>query len=1253
MTWAVSPLSGSGTIDASGMYTAPTSVTTQQTVTISATSQVDSTKSASATVTLYPPCTANGYGFVRTIVIDHTKVPNTDQANFPFLFNATDPLLATTANGGHVTNANGDDIIFTSDPAGENQLAYELEKYDPAKGQVVAWVSIPALSHTSDTAIYLFYGNSSITTSQQNPTNVWNSNYQAVYHLTNLVSGDALDSTVNGNNAALTSVTGALGQIGGAGGFNGTSSYFNVPPTAFAPSSGPTPTEFSIGVWFRTGSPGGILGMTGGGTGENAAGNPGGAVKGVPVLYIDVDGKLRANFDSITGLPQIISSSSYDDNNWHYAVLSYANNLESLYADGLVVGTQAAPQVGFSSANAFSVGSAQTYLWPAGNAWWFYLNGLIDEFDVSTTALTGDWIRTQYNNQSSPSTFYTLSVENTEAVVPAALNLYASQSEQFTATAIGGCGSAVTWSLSPGAPGTLTAGGLYTAPATISTQQTITITATNQANTTEKATTAVTLLPSPTGPTLTLAANGEPPYVVGTSQQFIATLKTQDGAPLALSSITFTVNGANSTSATVATDGNGVATFTYSGTNGGNDTIQASTTIGGINLTSNTVTAPWVVPSQPISTSAVTGEFFLSDNAGGFDTPPDATPVFTQTFPVVNFNPPSGTVPGNTSSVDINTRPFTDVTTDSNGNYTGTIIAQGNGYQAGVGPMYTFQLALFGTFKVASAGNVVFNFYDDDGFVFGVGNGATRVDGSNLDMPLTSAFAQYPAVGAYDVSTPPVGNQVVVNFPAPGTYPYEVDYSECCGGSLVLTMTSGATSPTGIAPTGSLTLTPNSLSPLAPGGQQTFTVTAGDASGAPVPNLHVGLIVTGADSLQLSGVTNSSGQTSIVYQDENPGISNVQAVAFISGQFEFSNMVSVPWTQTTTGNGSGLNISILADGNVTLPNTLQLTGTVTDSNLPQGDTIGVTWSQVSGPGTVTFSSPQQTTTTASFSQAGNYVVELSASDPDASGSLQFPIIVNPVPGVPQGWIGSPANGASVSGIVPITVASTETLQSGTLTYYPANNPNDVTVLNSNTTGSGQIGKLDTTMLPNGSYWIELQATDTNGNSSNNIALVTVVGNLKPGRVTSTVTDLVVPAKGLSISIQRTYDSLNASTSMDFGYGWSLGTNVNLIVDPDGNVTFTLGGQRKTFYLQPQFIDLLGVYDVQFTPEPGLHGTLADSAPGCSDDFDFVLPDGSLWLCLGGGVYNPPGTSTPIPPALHTPSARTEISSPSWTTTAMA
>jgi hypothetical protein len=206
VTWTISP-SGTGTISAAGLYTAPASVASLETVTVTATSQAGTAQSASAMITLSPPqCASSGYSYQRSIVIDHTKVPNTDQVDFPFLFNTTAPSLATIANSGHVSSPSGYDIIFSTDPAGLTKLDHELEQYNPVTGQVIAWVRIPTLSHTTDTVLYVFYGNSSVTTSQQNPTGVWDSNYAAVYHLANVGTSTAADSTANGNTATLASV---------------------------------------------------------------------------------------------------------------------------------------------------------------------------------------------------------------------------------------------------------------------------------------------------------------------------------------------------------------------------------------------------------------------------------------------------------------------------------------------------------------------------------------------------------------------------------------------------------------------------------------------------------------------------------------------------------------------------------------------------------------------------------------------------------------------------------------------------------------------------------------------------------------------------------------------------------------------------------------------------------------------------------------------------------------------------------------
>jgi hypothetical protein len=80
---------------------------------------------------------------------------------------------------------------------------------------------------------------------------------------------------------------------------------------------------------------------------------------------------------------------------------------------------------------------------------------------------------------------------------PASVTLPANgQQQQFSVTIAGTSNTAVTWSMSPSL-GTLSANGLYTAPypGTISSQQTVTITATSKVDTTKSATATVTVDP--------------------------------------------------------------------------------------------------------------------------------------------------------------------------------------------------------------------------------------------------------------------------------------------------------------------------------------------------------------------------------------------------------------------------------------------------------------------------------------------------------------------------------------------------------------------------------------------------------------------------------------------------------------------------------------------------------------------------------------------------------------------------------------
>ena len=80
------------------------------------------------------------------------------------------------------------------------------------------------------------------------------------------------------------------------------------------------------------------------------------------------------------------------------------------------------------------------------------------------------------------------------AVSPASTSLYASGTQQFTPTVQWNDNSAVTWSISP-AVGTISSAGLYTAPASIISTQTVTVTADSVADGTKYALATITLLP--------------------------------------------------------------------------------------------------------------------------------------------------------------------------------------------------------------------------------------------------------------------------------------------------------------------------------------------------------------------------------------------------------------------------------------------------------------------------------------------------------------------------------------------------------------------------------------------------------------------------------------------------------------------------------------------------------------------------------------------------------------------------------------
>ena len=95
----------------------------------------------------------------------------------------------------------------------------------------------------------------------------------------------------------------------------------------------------------------------------------------------------------------LLSTSIPTAGNWHYGVYTYDGTTHRFYLDGVQKTTSATSQP-VATPTALYVG---TY-----SGLTQYYKGKLDEFRYSTTTLSPSWILTEYKNEVSPSTFYTI-----------------------------------------------------------------------------------------------------------------------------------------------------------------------------------------------------------------------------------------------------------------------------------------------------------------------------------------------------------------------------------------------------------------------------------------------------------------------------------------------------------------------------------------------------------------------------------------------------------------------------------------------------------------------------------------------------------------------------------------------------------------------------------------------------------------------------------------------------------------------------
>ena len=351
----------------------------------------------------------SGYTYRRVVTIDNTKVTTTTDT-FVVLASNTIAELKTTGNGGNVQNANGYDIVWT-DSDGSTLLDFEVEKYEATTGEIVHWIETD-VSSTTDKVLYMYYGNSGASDTATT-TGVWTSDYAGVYHLG---EGDSTaadfykNSAGNHHHGLLVDADGDTNSVDGIAGkameFPGANDFIflgasvltgaidNISFSAWTKWAGTTAAAQSV---FYNGN----SGSQGWGLVTDPADSDQIKILNGGVAWVDMNQALStSDFQQITAVR--------DNGTW------------KLYYNGSYVTPGSNPTPNTPSQRA-DIASAT-----GGN---FY-NGIIDEVRVSIIAKDAQFIATEYNNQSSTSTFMTFGAEVSGGNTPTS----PSNPTQYTAT---------------------------------------------------------------------------------------------------------------------------------------------------------------------------------------------------------------------------------------------------------------------------------------------------------------------------------------------------------------------------------------------------------------------------------------------------------------------------------------------------------------------------------------------------------------------------------------------------------------------------------------------------------------------------------------------------------------------------------------------------------------------------------------------------------------------------------------------------
>ena len=343
------------------------------------------TKNNYITVNPSPPWYSCSWGYRKNITIYKNSV-NGAHTSFPVLINlTTDNDLKTSAR------TDGFDILFTSSD-GTTKLNHEIESYNSGNGALLAWVNVPFVNSSYNNTIYMYYGYPTAT-DQQNKNGVWDTNYRGVWHLKEDPAGAAMmDSTSYGNHGTsagtMTTSDQVAGKIDGSLDFDGSNDLVNCGQDASLNLRSAVTMEAWINASVYNAQFNDLMSKLNYDT------------------YIS-KGKLCAYFITNAGTYDACPAGGQTMvvGTWYHVAVTYNAGSIITYINGAQDGTASkGATINDDSGYNFNIG----YHDAANGLYW---QGRADEARLSSVARSADWIRTEYNNQNSPSTFHYVMVQ--------------------------------------------------------------------------------------------------------------------------------------------------------------------------------------------------------------------------------------------------------------------------------------------------------------------------------------------------------------------------------------------------------------------------------------------------------------------------------------------------------------------------------------------------------------------------------------------------------------------------------------------------------------------------------------------------------------------------------------------------------------------------------------------------------------------------------------------------------------------------